>query len=74
LVDEPTAHLDAVRGRVALELLRELSAELNAALLVATHDPLVLNSFSRQIEVAAHESSVSEPSSEIALSRAEVRA
>jgi ABC-type lipoprotein export system ATPase subunit len=51
LVDEPTAHLDAVRGQVALELLRELSAELKAGLIVATHDPLVLSQFSRHLEV-----------------------
>jgi ABC-type lipoprotein export system ATPase subunit len=51
LVDEPTAHLDAVRGQVALELLRELAAELKAGLIVATHDPLVLNSFPHHLEV-----------------------
>ncbi len=52
LVDEPTAHLDAVRGQVALELLRELAAELKAGLIVATHDPLVLSKFPNHLEVA----------------------
>ncbi len=52
LVDEPTAHLDAKRGQVALELLRELSREVNAALLIATHDPVVIAALPGWVNVA----------------------
>jgi putative ABC transport system ATP-binding protein len=49
LVDEPTAHLDPIRGQIALELLRENAREIGAALLIATHDPLVLEAMPNQI-------------------------
>jgi ABC-type lipoprotein export system ATPase subunit len=52
LVDEPTAHLDAKRGQVALELLRELAREVNAALLIATHDPNVTEALERRVVVS----------------------
>lgn len=49
LVDEPTAHLDPLRGQIALELLRENAQEIGAALLIATHDPVVLKAMPNQI-------------------------
>ena len=49
LVDEPTAHLDPSRGQIALELLRENAREIGAALLIATHDPVVLEAMPNQI-------------------------
>jgi ABC-type lipoprotein export system ATPase subunit len=49
LVDEPTAHLDPMRGQIALELLRENAREIGAALLIATHDPVVLEAMPNQI-------------------------
>ena len=49
LVDEPTAHLDPLRGQIALGLLRENAREIGAALLIATHDPLVLEAMPNQI-------------------------
>jgi ABC-type lipoprotein export system ATPase subunit len=49
LVDEPTAHLDPLRGQVALGLLRENAREIGAALLIATHDPMVLEAMPNQI-------------------------
>jgi ABC-type lipoprotein export system ATPase subunit len=49
LVDEPTAHLDLMRGQIALELLRENAREIGAALLIATHDPVVLEAMPNQI-------------------------
>jgi ABC-type lipoprotein export system ATPase subunit len=53
LVDEPTAHLDPRRGQVALELLRELTREVGAALLIATHDPVVIAALPRQVATGA---------------------
>ncbi len=53
LVDEPTAHLDAKRGQVALELLRELAKEVNAALLIATHDPNVMAALEKRVVVSS---------------------
>jgi putative ABC transport system ATP-binding protein len=49
LVDEPTAHLDPLRGQIALGLLRENAREIGAALLIATHDPVVLEAMPNQI-------------------------
>jgi putative ABC transport system ATP-binding protein len=53
LVDEPTAHLDAKRGQVALELLRDLAREVGAALLIATHDPAVIAALPKRVTVTA---------------------
>lgn len=39
VADEPTGSLDAARGREVLELLTELCAERDVAMLLATHDP-----------------------------------
>lgn len=51
LADEPTAHLDAARAADALRLLRELRAELGAALLIATHDPMVIAALPNRVTV-----------------------
>jgi ABC-type lipoprotein export system ATPase subunit len=45
LADEPTAHLDHVRGREAVNLMREVCREFGAALLVVSHDRDVLSNF-----------------------------
>jgi putative ABC transport system ATP-binding protein len=52
LADEPTAHLDRPRAEQALALLRETARDLEATLLLATHDPWVVGAFERRIEVA----------------------
>ena len=52
LADEPTGNLDAVRGRKIIQLLRDSAAALGSALLVASHDPEVLGSFERVIDLA----------------------
>lgn len=39
LADEPTGSLDSRRGREVLELLRELSAERQVAVILVSHDP-----------------------------------
>ena len=47
LADEPTGNLDAESARAALGLLREVCRENDAALLVVSHDPSILESFER---------------------------
>ena len=47
LADEPTAHLDHVRGLEAVTLMREVCREFGAALLVVSHDREVLSHFKR---------------------------
>jgi putative ABC transport system ATP-binding protein len=51
LADEPTAHLDRARATDAMALLREVAVDLNAVLLVATHDPWVVEGFDRRVEM-----------------------
>ena len=51
LADEPTAHLDRARATDAMVLLREVAVDLNAVLLVATHDPWVVDGFDRRLEM-----------------------
>lgn len=53
LADEPTAHLDRARAVEALAWLRRTADEMRAVLLVATHDPWVVDGFERVIEVGA---------------------
>ncbi len=38
LADEPTANLDAVRGREVMLLLRQIAAEMQKAVVIVTHD------------------------------------
>jgi ABC-type lipoprotein export system ATPase subunit len=45
LADEPTAHLDHVRGLEAVTLMREVCREFGAALLVVSHDRELLSHF-----------------------------
>jgi putative ABC transport system ATP-binding protein len=42
LADEPTANLDSAAAAALIDLLASLAREHGAALLVATHDPLVI--------------------------------
>jgi putative ABC transport system ATP-binding protein len=52
LADEPTGNLDATNGREVLELIREACTETGAALLLVSHDPAILGSFSRSESLA----------------------
>jgi putative ABC transport system ATP-binding protein len=52
LADEPTGNLDAMHGRKVIERLRASAAELGAALLVASHDPQVLEGFEEVLDLA----------------------
>ena len=45
LADEPTGNLDPLQGREALRLIREMCRTHDAALLLVSHDPRVLDDF-----------------------------
>lgn len=47
LADEPTAALDATRGREAILALREVAHEARSGVLVVTHDTRILDAFDR---------------------------
>jgi putative ABC transport system ATP-binding protein len=45
LADEPTAPLDSARARTVMDLLRRIAAEQDAAIIVVTHDEMILDRF-----------------------------
>jgi len=45
LADEPTAPLDSARGRIVIDLLRRIAIEQDAAIIVVTHDEMILDRF-----------------------------
>jgi putative ABC transport system ATP-binding protein len=45
LADEPTAPLDSARARIVMDLLRRIAIEQNAAIIVVTHDEMILDRF-----------------------------
>lgn len=45
LADEPTAPLDSVRARIVMDLLRRIAIDQNAAIIVVTHDEIILDHF-----------------------------
>ncbi len=45
LADEPTAPLDSGRARIVMDLLRRIAVEQNAAIIVVTHDEMILDRF-----------------------------
>lgn len=47
LADEPTAPLDSVRARIVMDLLRRIAVEQSAAVIVVTHDEMILDCFDR---------------------------
>ncbi len=53
LADEPTANLDPRRGREALDLLQQICAQADSALLLVTHDPEVEARFARVVSMEA---------------------
>lgn len=53
LADEPTGNLDAANAATSLALLRELCENNNAALLLVSHDPAVLDRFDDSRDFAA---------------------
>ena len=45
LADEPTAPLNSERARIVMDLLRRIAVEQDAAILVVTHDEMILDRF-----------------------------
>ena len=45
LADEPTAPLDSGRARIVMDLLRRIAAEQDPAIIVVTHDEMILDRF-----------------------------
>ena len=45
LADEPTAPLNSVRARIVMDLLRRIAVDQNAAIIVVTHDEMILDHF-----------------------------
>ena len=45
LADEPTAPLDSARARIVMDLLRRIAVEQSAAIIVVTHDEVILDRF-----------------------------
>jgi putative ABC transport system ATP-binding protein len=45
LADEPTAPLDSARARIVMDLLRRIAADQQAAIIVVTHDEMILDRF-----------------------------
>jgi putative ABC transport system ATP-binding protein len=45
LADEPTAPLDSARARIVMDLLRRIAVEQGAAIIVVTHDEMILDRF-----------------------------
>lgn len=45
LADEPTAPLDSVRARIVMDLLRRIAVDQRAAIIVVTHDEMILDRF-----------------------------
>jgi putative ABC transport system ATP-binding protein len=45
LADEPTAPLDSQRARIVMDLLRHIAIDQSAAIIVVTHDEMILDRF-----------------------------
>jgi putative ABC transport system ATP-binding protein len=52
LADEPTGNLDVHHAGQALQLIKEICQENNAALLLVSHDPMIQNHFDRVEQLA----------------------
>lgn len=52
LADEPTGALDSSTAQQAMDLIRKLSSEVNASLLVVTHDRAIASQLSRVVDLA----------------------
>jgi putative ABC transport system ATP-binding protein len=51
LIDEPTAHLDALTAKGIVMLLREIQEKSGCGLIVTSHDPLIIENMEIKIEL-----------------------
>lgn len=51
VADEPTGNLDSLTGRAIIALLRDITRQTHAGLLVATHDPAVVAAADRVLQI-----------------------
>jgi putative ABC transport system ATP-binding protein len=51
LADEPTGSLDPTSAQTALDLIRKLATEVNASLLLVSHDPQITGQFPRVVDL-----------------------
>jgi ABC-type lipoprotein export system ATPase subunit len=51
VADEPTGNLDSLTGQDIIKLLREITHRENVGMLIATHDPLLISSADRVIQI-----------------------
>ncbi|ADM27472.1 ABC transporter related [Ignisphaera aggregans DSM 17230] len=51
LMDEPTAHLDSETGSELMKLVKRLNSKLKQTFIIATHDPIVVNSCEKVIRI-----------------------
>lgn len=51
LADEPTANLDAVNSKIVIDLLQSYVRTHRALLLIASHDPLVIDAFEHRLSL-----------------------
>jgi ABC-type lipoprotein export system ATPase subunit len=66
LADEPTGNLDPVNAEETLSLLIETCAEQGAALLLVSHDPAILDRFTRTEEFSLINRPASSPAAALA--------
>jgi ABC-type lipoprotein export system ATPase subunit len=52
LADEPTANLDAANSRIVIKLLKDYVRRHEALLLIASHDPMVIEAFSQHLPLS----------------------
>jgi len=57
LADEPTASLDPHNAAIAVELIKSICTEKNAALLMVSHDPVMSEHFTRVIDLGGERES-----------------
>lgn len=55
LIDEPTAHLDNAHARSIVQLLKNIQKESGCGLIVASHDPLVIDAMEIRVDLGLAE-------------------
>ena len=69
LADEPTARLDEANGRAVAALLAALARETGAAVVCASHDPLVVEQADEIIPLARRDTRPPAPAEDVPAAR-----